>query len=55
MTTHRFVRGVDVAPGRVPSTSRTQSFTCPHETTVGWAPDGHDIVDFPWPVQGGEQ
>lgn len=29
---------------------RDGSFTCPHETAVGWAPDGHDIVDFPWQV-----
>lgn len=26
------------------------SFTCPHEMVVGWNPDGHEIVEFPWEV-----
>jgi hypothetical protein len=26
------------------------SFSCPHEGVVGWAPDGHEIVAFPWAV-----
>lgn len=24
------------------------SFGCPHEATVGWNPDGHEITDGPW-------
>jgi uncharacterized Fe-S cluster-containing radical SAM superfamily protein len=24
------------------------SFECPHEVTVRWNPDGHEIVPFPW-------
>jgi hypothetical protein len=28
------------------------SYMCPHERDVGWAPDGHDVVAFPWPVSG---
>lgn len=25
-----------------------ESFTCPHEAAVGWAPDGHALIDAPW-------
>lgn len=31
------------------------SFICPHEETVGWAPDGHEIRSFPWLVHGDDE
>jgi len=30
------------------------SYTCPHESTVGWNPDGHIIGQLPFLVDQGE-
>ena len=31
------------------------SFQCPHDLVVGWDSDGgHEIIAFPWPLDGGD-